>query len=68
MLAVFDRMVTTFAPLDDPERATAAYDEHIAHVRATVPAVRLVDWQPGDGWEPLCAALGSPFPTSPSRT
>ena len=29
---------------------------------------RLVDWQPGDGWEPICRALNSPFPTSRSRT
>ena len=29
---------------------------------------RLVDWQPGDGWEPICNALGVPVPTSRSRT
>ena len=26
---------------------------------------RLVDWQPGDGWEPICAALRLPVPDEP---
>ena len=30
----------------------------------SIPA-RLVDWQPGDGWEPICAALSSPVPSRP---
>jgi len=34
-------------------------------VRAEAPPDRLVDWQPGDGWEPLCAALGVPVPDAP---
>jgi hypothetical protein len=37
------------------------------HVRATAPPDRLVEWHPGDGWEPICSALavgvpGHPFP------
>lgn len=36
----------------------AAYERHNAHVRATVPGDRLIEWQPADGWGPLCAALG----------
>jgi hypothetical protein len=47
------------------EAARRAYDAHNAHVRATVPASRLVDWQPGDGWEPICRALGMPVPDEP---
>jgi hypothetical protein len=50
---------------DDPATAQRAYEEHNALVRATVPRERLVDWQPGDGWEPICAALGVPVPDSP---
>jgi hypothetical protein len=47
------------------EAARRAYDQHNAHVRATVPASRLVDWQPADGWEPICHALAVPVPTTP---
>jgi hypothetical protein len=55
---------TRFAPTDplDAETAMAAYERHNAAVRAGVPAERLVEWQPGDGWEPLCAALGVEVP------
>jgi hypothetical protein len=52
-------------PVDDKEAAMAAYERHNAEVRAGVPADRLVDWQPGDGWEPLCTALGVPVPDDP---
>ena len=34
-------------------------------VRAAVPPERLVEWQPGDGWEPICDALGVPVPDVP---
>jgi hypothetical protein len=46
----------------DEEQAKAAYERHNAEVRAEVPADRLIDWQPGDGWEPLCARLGLAVP------
>jgi hypothetical protein len=42
--------------------AMAAYEEHNAQVRAAIPADRLVEWQPGDGWAPLCDRLGVPQP------
>jgi len=46
----------------DRDAAIAAYDAHNAAVRATIPAERLYEYQPGDGWGPLCAALGVPKP------
>jgi len=49
----------------DPKAAMAAYVRHNDAVRAEVPAGRLVEWQPGDGWEPICTALGLPVPTDP---
>jgi len=49
----------------DPDACKAAYEQHNAEVRATIPADRLIDWQPGDGWEPICAKLGVPLPTEP---
>jgi hypothetical protein len=47
------------------EAAIAAYERHNAKVRATVPKHRLVEYQPGDGWEPLCKALHLPIPAEP---
>jgi hypothetical protein len=49
----------------DHDAAIMAYERHNRAVRAEVPAERLVEWQPGDGWEPLCAALGRPVPDDP---
>jgi hypothetical protein len=50
-----------------PERdaVLAAYRRHNDEVRRQVPAERLVEWQPGDGWEPLCSALGVAVPDEP---
>lgn len=50
---------------DDRDTAMAAYERHNAEVRATADPSRLVEWQPGDGWDPLCAALGVPVPDEP---
>jgi hypothetical protein len=59
-------MVNTFgADWDDAETAKAGYDRWNAEVRASVPRDRLVEWRPGDGWGPLCAALGVPVPDEP---
>ena len=38
---------------------------HNEHVRQTVPAHRLLDFQMQDGWEPLCKFLGKPRPDQP---
>jgi hypothetical protein len=59
-------MFGRFAPdLTDEPAVKAAYAAHNAHVRATVPADRLVEWQPAEGWGPLCAALDVPVPDAP---
>jgi hypothetical protein len=49
----------------DEATAKAAYEEHNQAVRAAVPAERLVEWHPGDGWAPICAALRIPVPREP---
>ena len=46
----------------DDTAAMAAYDRHNEAVRREVSSARLVEWQPGDGWEPLCRALGVDVP------
>lgn len=66
-LAMVDKMFTTaFTPhWNDEAPAKAAYEAHNAAVRAEVPAGRLVEWQPGDGWAPICEKLGVPEPAEP---
>jgi hypothetical protein len=49
----------------DKAACIAAFDAHNAEVRRRVPAGRLLEWQPGDGWEPICAALDLPVPGEP---
>lgn len=51
--------------IDDPEAVKAAYERHNAHVRATAPSGRFVEWTPKDGWGPLCEALRVPVPDEP---
>ena len=59
-------MLESFTPDWRDERAAiAAYEAHNAYVRATAPPERLVEWAPGDGWEPICRALGLPVPEEP---
>jgi hypothetical protein len=51
--------------IEDKDAALAAYNAHVANVYATAPPDRLVEWQPSDGWEPLCLALDLPIPDEP---
>jgi hypothetical protein len=56
-------MFTTFDPhWRDDTAAMAAYERHNETVRRDASPQRLLQWQPGDGWEPLCAALEVPVP------
>jgi hypothetical protein len=57
--------LNTFADPRDKDACMAAYDQHNAEVRATVPKDRLVEWKPQDGWGPICAALGVAVPEEP---
>ena len=57
---------TRFVPAPfDRREAEAAYERHNAAVRTGVPAERLLEWQPGDGWAPICDRLGLPVPDEP---
>ncbi len=62
-VAMLDRRFTS--GWRDVFTAQAAYEAHNAEVRATVPSERLVEWSPGDGWEPICTALGVAVPGEP---
>ena len=49
----------------NPDAMMAAFERHNAEVRAEVPASRLLEWTPSDGWEPICERLGLPVPDEP---
>ncbi|UBU09967.1 sulfotransferase family protein [Nonomuraea gerenzanensis] len=51
--------------IDDREHVIEVFERHVAEVRATIPAERLLVFETGDGWEPLCAFLGVPVPDAP---
>lgn len=53
------------ADWDDETTAKAMYTAHLDNVRAAIAPGRLLEWQPGDGWAPLCAALDLPVPDTP---
>ncbi len=50
---------------DDPTAMMDAFVRHNEAVRAEIPAGRLLEWTPGDGWEPICERLGLPVPAEP---
>jgi hypothetical protein len=62
-----DEMFRRSLGVDITERdaVIAAYEAHNAAVRREVPPERLFEYQPGDGWAPLCAALDLPIPDEP---
>lgn len=78
---VFDKMPPEMAPwfesmrslmgarfsadLENPTAMMDAFDRHNAAVRAAIPAQRLLEWTPTDGWEPLCERLGAAVPDEP---
>ena len=49
----------------DREYAVRTFEEHNAEVRRTVPADHLLEFEVGQGWEPLCDFLDRPVPESP---
>ncbi|MFC6886173.1 MULTISPECIES: sulfotransferase family protein [Actinomadura] len=57
----------------DAERVIAGFRAHTEAVQRAVPADRLLTYEVGQGWEPLCAFLGvevpdEPFPRLNERT
>lgn len=49
----------------DRETAIRISEAHNTAVREAVPAERLLIWQVGDGWAPICEALDLPVPDVP---
>ena len=50
---------------NDKASAMAAYERHNQTVRDSIEPDRFVEWEPGDGWGPICAALNHPIPDEP---
>lgn len=48
--------------LDDKANAISVYEDHVARVKAKLPADRLLVYELGSGWEPLCTHLGVEVP------
>ena len=48
--------------LDDRTHAVRIFEEHCQAVVEAIPASRLLVYEAGDGWEPLCRFLDVPVP------
>ncbi|KIH98809.1 hypothetical protein LP52_11130 [Streptomonospora alba] len=51
--------------IHDKRHMISAYKQHIADVQAEIPSDRLLTYNVGEGWEPLCEFLGVPVPDVP---
>jgi hypothetical protein len=64
--AMVKPMLLRFCPeWPDRDAVIAAYERHNDEVRRRVAPERLVEWTTGDGWQPICDALGVPVPDEP---
>lgn len=51
---------------EDREHAKNVFNQHNEEVRSLVPSDRLLVYEVGEGWEPLCEFLGVPVPPDES--
>ena len=51
--------------IEDRAYAKHVFEEHNAEVKRSVPVERLLIYEPGEGWERLCAFLGVDVPDTP---
>ena len=51
--------------MDDKDHVIGVYEAHTAKVKATIPSDRLLVYEVGSGWEPLCEFLDVPVPDDP---
>lgn len=54
----------TFAGNFDKAHVLKIYTDHIETVKRTIPPERLLVYEVGQGWEPLCKFLGVPVPAT----
>ena len=55
----------TFGDSLEKHHAIQVFNDHNADVRRSVPRERLLVYESGEGWEPLCDFLGVPVPATP---
>ena len=48
--------------IDDPDYAVAVYEKHNAEIQSAFSSDRLLVYELGSGWAPLCKFLGKPIP------
>ena len=48
--------------MHDRDHLIARFEEHVAEIQATIAPERLLTYEVGEGWEPLCEFLGVPVP------
>jgi hypothetical protein len=53
---------------DLARNAEHVYDEHVALVRGAARDSAFLEYDPNQGWEPLCEFLGKPIPKEPFPT
>ena len=51
--------------IEDREAAIGIFRRHLATVKASIPPERLLTFEAGDGWQPLCDFLDVPVPDEP---
>ena len=47
------------------QKLREGFVKHYSHIREIVPKENLLEWEPKDGWGPLCKFLGKPIPQEP---
>lgn len=47
---------------EDRAFAIGVFEAHVEEVKRSIPGDRLLVYEMGDGWEPLCRVLGKPVP------
>ena len=57
--------IRSFGGSLDKDHAIAVFNAHNEEVRRTVPPERLLVYESGEGWEPLCAFLAFPCRKTP---
>ena len=67
MNRLLEALIHRMDDVEPPERDawTRGYRAHVEQVKATVTAERLLVYEVGDGWEPLCELLELPVPDEP---
>jgi len=62
---MLNKFFETFFRGDFPGQGKQVYNDHVAEVRAMVPADRLLEYNINDGWGPLAEFLEEEIPDTP---